>query len=129
MLHITDEQFAAIGKEKKDDLIIKIKDVLCRKWDEAKAIPPDEFDASLAMQIERAIYYGLTSETNIVTYMVTGFLLGENFDSEFKATEHFLSDMTVDEDTKANALQQWSSLLFNSLEEPRPPAEDEDDDL
>ena len=84
--------------------------------------------ASLSLQIERAMYYGFTSETNIVTYMVTGFLLGENFDSEFKATEHFLPDMTLDEDAKANALQQWSSLLFNSLEEPQPPAEEEEDD-
>jgi sorbitol-specific phosphotransferase system component IIA len=118
MFKITDEQISRMGNSKRKELIEKMILVLRSKFEEATQIPDEEFEYTMHLQIERALHYGLTLEMNIAVYTVTAFLLGENFDSEFKAVDHFLPDMTLNETRKAEALQQWSGLLFSTLEEP-----------
>jgi len=116
MYVINDDQLAALGTPEKDALAGKMMLVLRGKFAQANELADAEFKESIALQIERALYYGITIERNIALYIVTAFLMGENFDTEFKAVQHFLPDPNLDETTKANALEQWCGMVFEALE-------------
>jgi hypothetical protein len=72
--------------------------------------------------------YGFLHDQAIAIYIATAFLFGENFDEDIPAMKSILT-MDLDENTKAEALEQLSTSIFDVLApEEEEDEEDEDDE-
>ncbi|MCY7362877.1 MAG: hypothetical protein LH629_12550, partial [Ignavibacteria bacterium] len=59
---------------------------------------------------------GLNTERNIGLYIMSGYLLGEDFDKDFKAVQQFLPDKNLSENVRGIALENWTKLNFETLQ-------------
>lgn len=116
MLTIFNKQLVEIGGYKKSELIDQITALLKSKFEEAISIDEIELKQALMRQFEAANSYGLYLDSNITIYAITAFLLGEDFDKEFETAVLYLKDPSLNENTKANALETWVNLIFQTLE-------------
>ncbi|HRI66252.1 MAG TPA: DUF4123 domain-containing protein [Polyangium sp.] len=71
----------------------------------------------VADQIAKARLHGFTTEIQLVTYVVTAWLLGENFDEEFPAVKETLASPVMSPSDKATWLSQFTEKLFRTLSE------------
>jgi hypothetical protein len=115
MFTISNEQFFELGGQRKKEFAMQLIGVLREDHEEARQLEDERFFDAVAGQIDKALGYGIFHEKNIAVYVVTAFLLGASFDEEFPAVQEFLPDESLDEDTRANALQQWGQMLFESI--------------
>jgi hypothetical protein len=76
-------------------------------------------DATLAAPIpslvERAHGYGLKDEQSAALFVLNAFLLGPHFDQRIPAIAQILNEPTLSPGTKADALTNFSTMVFHEL--------------
>jgi len=116
MLKIRKEQMDAfsspMGEQFEDALVAFLRE----EFLDARAESPATLEPGVREQIERARSYGLQSGAHIATYVVTAWLLGQEFDTKFPAARDTLNSTLHSPDDKAEWLADWTERLFLELE-------------
>jgi hypothetical protein len=72
---------------------------------------------AVAEQLDRARGHGFTTEIQLVTYVVTAWLLGPTFDEDFPPVKETLASPVMSPGDKASWLSQFTEKLFRTLSE------------
>jgi len=97
----------------------RFRALLHERFEQAKDVPRDELDAAIAHQLSKAEYYGLTSEQSAATFVMSAWLLGPDFDTEFPALNERLTNQRLSEHEKAKWLEVFTVGLLDALEQPK----------
>jgi hypothetical protein len=104
----------------------QVVDFLHTTFPDSQQMDASELHEGVVFLLEKAATYGLQTEADLVTYVITGYLLGLNFDTQMPAATEILTDLSLSGTYKADWLQQWTQQIFQTLEADRPAtAEDE----
>lgn len=117
MFKIRKEQMDAQSKAVRENFEDRLIAFLCDEFPEAKSAPPDKLRATVRVQTDNAMGYGLKEERFVAMYLVTAWLLGEKFDTEFPAAHDILVSKMRSPAEKADDLQRLTERLFVALEE------------
>lgn len=96
---------------------LRIADFLQSQFPDAEEVSQEELLPVIQKQIKNAQVYGLRTEQQIVIYVVTSWLLGEQFDTEFPAAQEMLKSSEYSPADKSEWLVQWTEEMFTILDE------------
>jgi len=68
------------------------------------------------MQVDSANKYGLNTEQSATFYVVMAWLMGTDFDTEFKSVHLVLNSKELDAPSKEKRLKEWMNNSFTLLE-------------
>lgn len=92
----------------------RMRDLLRRHFPETREVPARQVDAAISRQTKEGRSYHLVTERQLGIYVLTAFLLGEDFDTKFPAAKAVLaSDM--EPDAKVDWVEAWSKEMFDTL--------------
>ena len=92
----------------------RMRDLLRRHFPETREVPARQTDAAISRQVKAGRAHGLWTERQLAIYVLTAFLMGENFNTQFPAVEAVLgSDLPPD--GKADWVEAWSKEMFDTL--------------
>jgi hypothetical protein len=95
----------------------RFRSVLLESFEEARRIPIEDLNATVLEQLRKAERYGLVSEQQAATFVMTAWLLGSDFDMLFPAVRERLSDPRLSQRTKAKWLEAFAERLLSALED------------
>lgn len=107
------EAFAAINRE---IFIEKLILLLRTEFESAENISDEEFKRVIPIQINRANRYLIFLDVNIAKYVISAFLMGEEFDEKFNGAKKILEQIRVHENKKTEELEEWTLQIFENLE-------------
>ena len=113
MLRICDEQMESMGRA---IFIDRVTGFLIQRFPDAGQLERSELAEAIARQIEKAEAYGLCTERHATKYVVTAWLLGVDFDTEFPAAREVLPSKKLTAEEKVDWLQAWTTAIFAALE-------------
>ena len=96
--------------------MIRVATFLRDTFPDAEDVAWGKLVRTVGEQVRRAMQYGFSAEQDVATYVITAWLLGENFDTEFPAAVQILSS-TDGAAARAASLEEWTKILFAALEE------------
>ena len=77
----------------------------------------DELTETVGSLIEKADSYGLVTEQQAMTYIISAWLLGVDFDKEFPSAKKTLNSKDFSPDEKSDWLAKWTEKVFAAFEE------------
>ncbi|MDO1448381.1 hypothetical protein Q0590_19045 [Rhodocytophaga aerolata] len=104
----------------------QVIDFLHTTFPDSQQMEAGELYEGVAFLLEKAATYGLQTEADLVTYVITGYLLGLNFDTQMPAATEILTDSALSGTYKADWLQQWTQQIFQTLESDGPATAEEE---
>jgi hypothetical protein len=104
--------FAAAGHE---DLEKKLAEFLCHEFPEASLQNHNELYRVIHEQHKKASHYELKASQEIAIYVITAWLLGVDFDTDFPAANDVLRS-ALPSHLKIHWLQNWTQEIFAILE-------------
>ncbi len=116
-MQISKEQMDVFSKGELLKFEERIADFLQEEFSDAQEVPKEELMPAIHQQVNDARSYDLETEQQIVNYVTTAWLLGEEFDTEFPAARKILMSSEHSADDKAQWLAQWTKKIFTILEE------------
>ncbi len=117
MFKIREEQikvFEATQARRFEDRVIRF---LQDEFADAAESSPEELRPQVASQIAKATSYGLKSEQEAVTYVVTAWLLGSDFDEKYQEAREVLADAESPPEVKAEWLAEWGPAKAQEIVE------------
>ncbi|CAO3413163.1 hypothetical protein [Azospirillum endophyticum] len=115
MLIITDDQITHLSALSRADFIGRADRLLRSRFEEAAAVPDGELNAPIEALTDKALGYGLVMEPQALAYIVTGWLLGLEFDTDFPAARFMLASPDYTPAEKADWLENWTVRMFKLL--------------
>lgn len=114
MVKISQAQWDKMGQDSFDARLVGI----LRKNHPAQVgrMPFADLVAAIHRQTAQAGCYGLHDEHSVATYIYTAFLMGEEFDRRIPAIQQILRERRMPSPKKAQALTDFSKLVFHELE-------------
>jgi hypothetical protein len=106
------ETLSAIGRE---EFIKKMMKLLRDNFVDVRSIPMHVLHDKISVQIENAKGYGLTLTQTFASYIVTAFVLGENFDKDVPKAHEILTNDTT-ESTKTKSLEDLVNTILAESE-------------
>ncbi len=120
MVTISQAQWDKLGQDSFDARLIAI--LRENHPEQVARMPFAELVAAIHRQTAQAARYGLHDEQSVATYVYTAFLMGEEFDRRIPAISQILRERRMPSPTKAQALKDFSQLVFHTLEGGAAPA-------
>ena len=114
---IRNEQFDEMAIPNIAQFIERAIAFLYDKFPESLEEDTDELTEIVGVLIEKAETYGLVTEQHAMNYIVTAWLLGIDFDTEFPAAQETLSSNEFTPDEKSDWLAEWTEKIFAAFEE------------
>jgi len=114
-LKIRKQQFDVLNQQQEADYELRLTRFLRMQFADAAAEPVEKLRPEVAGQIAKARRYGLLTEQEVASYVISAWLLGQDFDKEFPAAQEVLT-APVSGNVKACFLEQWTQELFEKLE-------------
>jgi hypothetical protein len=128
MLTIKNSQMQSIDELRENEFIEDLINDVYFDTEEAEMYSHQQLFQKLKVQAQNAKRkYGFLHDQAIAIYIATAFLFGENFDEDIPAMKSILT-MDLDDNTKAEALEQLSTSIFDVLAPEEEDDEDEDDE-
>jgi hypothetical protein len=115
MFTFKNSQLIALAAKGKEDFIMKMMELLRSDFDEIKTMDDSALHQEIDLQISKANRYGFTLNSTIASYIVSAFVMGENFDTDFKVASKILNS-NMDEQEKCNKTEEWVTEIFSALE-------------
>jgi hypothetical protein len=112
---IRKEQIAALNTGQAENFDRRMAAFLQEQFEEAAEEPVEELLPVIEAQTEKANRYGLTTEQDVASYVITAYLLGLDFDTEFPAAQEVLTAQ-VPAENKAVFLEEWTKEMLETLE-------------
>jgi hypothetical protein len=100
-----------------DSFKSRLVDFLHESFPESKEAPVTEMKKTIHTVLQKAIHYGLDNEADLAIYVITAYVLGENFDEDVPEAGKFLQDTGYTSNQKANQLEAWTRQVMQTLEE------------
>ena len=113
MNQISSEQWSQLGRDSFDARLIAI--IRRNHPDQAEKMDFPTVVRALRRQAAKAQHYGLTDEHSAATYAYIAWLMGEEFDTRIPAVAQILADRRMKAPEKAQALSNFSRLVFRTL--------------
>ena len=111
---IRKSQFDQMATERFLDRVVEI---LCASYPDANSFLASETgQTALRQQYGKAVGYGLSSEGPAARYLITAWLLGEDFDTRFPAMYEVLSDASLAPWRKAESIERFAVTLLEMLQ-------------
>lgn len=118
LLRLRPAQMRAFSKASEERFIDRTVNFLQGEFSDAREVPRPMLRHIVAEQAARAReLYGFGTELELVTYVITAWLLGERFDEEFPAAHATLTAPVLSPKDKSAWLAEWSEKLFRTLQE------------
>ena len=117
MLTLRKEQIEALDKESSDNFLERIYDFLNEEFNDIKNENKKELMIKLEKLKDKGLSYNLITEQQIIIFIITAWLLGENFDTDFPKANAVLLSPDYSPDDKTEWLTKWTESLFKALEE------------
>jgi hypothetical protein len=109
------EQFSALAGPVGTEFAARLALLLQQHFEEARQVPSRQLQDDIARTVRRAQVYGLATERDAAAFVITAFLLGENFDDDFPAAQQVLTSPVLGGADKAEWLEEWTTKLFQTL--------------
>ena len=123
VLRLMPDQYEAIGRA---SYLQRLRELIREYFPRQSAeIDDDRMDLLLWQQTLLAHSYGLEDERSAARFALTAFLLGEGFDRSVPALAQILDSDQLSPSRKAQALADFTLLLFSILER-QPSAADQE---
>jgi hypothetical protein len=100
-----------------DSFKSRLVDFLHESFPESKSAPVAEMKKTIHTVLQKAIGYGLDNEADLAIYVITAYVLGENFDKEVPEARQLLQDRSYTSNQKATQLETWTKQVMQTLEE------------
>jgi hypothetical protein len=100
-----------------DSFKSRLVDFLHESFPESKAAPVAEMKKTIHTVLQKAIGYGLDNEADLAAYVITAYVLGENFDQEIPEAKQLLQDTGYTSNQKATQLETWTRQVMQTLED------------
>jgi hypothetical protein len=100
-----------------DSFKSRLVDFLHESFPESKEAPVAEMKKTIHTVLQKAIGYGLDNEADLAIYVITAYILGENFDEEVPEARQLLQDTRYSSNQKATQLETWTRQVMQTLEE------------
>jgi len=84
--------------------------------DQAAALPEEAFAKEVEDLVQRAGAYGLTDERSAAVFVVTAWLLGEDFDAQYPELKALLQVKALLPMQKSAAMEAFATTLLDALE-------------
>ncbi len=117
LLKLRPPQMRAFAQASEERFVDRTTLFLQGEFADARREPRSQVKSAVAEQLERARVYGFTSEIQLVTYVVTAWLLGPTFDEQFPPVRETLVSPLMSPGDKASWLSQFTEKLFRTLSE------------
>jgi hypothetical protein len=98
----------------------QVIDFLHSSFPDSLEMEPGELHDGVLFLLEKAASYGLETEADQVNYVITGYLLGLNFDTQTPAALEVLTDPYLNGTQKAEWLQHWTQSFFRRWKQINP---------
>ena len=112
-MRVRDRHLALIGNRHLEN---QIREILLTHFPDAAAVPDAEMARSIRRQISQAERYGFITHQDIATYVISAWLLGEDFDTSFPAAQRILMGQE-DAEERSTQLAIWTTAIFEALEQ------------
>lgn len=123
VLQLEPVQYEAMGRA---SYLQRLRELIREHFPRQSAgIDDEKLDERLWAQTLLARRYGLEDERSAARFALTAFLLGEGFDRSIPALAQILDSDQLSPSRKAQALEDFTLLLFAILERQRSAAEQE----
>lgn len=123
VLQLEPVQYEAMGRA---SYLQRLRELIREHFPRQSAgIDDDRLDERLWAQTLLARRYGLEDERSAARFALSAFLLGEGFDRSIPALAQILDSDQLSPSRKAQALEDFTLLLFAILERQRSAAEQE----
>ena len=110
-------QFDAFRPSVEETFEARLASFLREQFPETAGADEAQFRVEIRAQINASRSYGLETEQQIATYVVSACALGTDFDKRFPAAEQVLTFAFLSAEEKTKWLESWTRVLFESLEE------------
>jgi len=113
MKQISREQWNRLGQDSFDARMVAV--IRRHHPEQAARMDFPALVGAIRRQAERARGHGLADERSVATYVYTAWLMGEEFDRRIPAVAQILQDEAMAAGDKAQALTDFSRLVFRAL--------------
>jgi len=110
---IRNSQFDELGTQR---VLGRIVEIICSTHPDARpALTSDEGRKTLREQYRKANHYGLSSDLDVASYVITAWQLGPDFDTRFPAMREILNNSAIPSDRKAESIGRFTVTLLETL--------------
>ncbi|HEX8529519.1 MAG TPA: hypothetical protein VF646_05830, partial [Cytophagales bacterium] len=95
----------------------RLVDFLHQSFPESRSVPATQLNQRLDKVLRKAVGYGLDNEADLATYVITAYVLGEDFDVEVTEAGQILRNPRYTSNQKAQQLESWTRQVMQALEE------------
>ncbi len=117
LLKLRPPQMRAFARASEERFVDRTTLFLQSEFADARREPRPMLKTAVGEQIDRARGHGFSTEIELVTYVVTAWLLGPTFDEEFPAIKETLASPVMSPGDKSAWLSQFTETLFRTLSE------------
>ncbi|MDJ1479579.1 hypothetical protein QNI16_03725 [Cytophagaceae bacterium YF14B1] len=89
---------------------------LHESFEDSKQVSAAEMNRVMDSILKKAVNYGLDNEADLATYVITSYVLGENFDKEVPEAAKILNNTGYNSNQKAAFLETWTMQVIQALE-------------
>jgi hypothetical protein len=117
LLKLRPAQMRAFARATEERFADRTVNFLQTQFPDARAESRGILRSIVVDQVARARTHGFETELELVTYVMTAWLVGAEFDEEFPAVREKLASPTMTPGDKAAWLAEWTQTLFRTLQE------------
>ena len=99
-----------------NDLKQRLTHFLHESFEDAKLVPAQEMNRVLDTILSRAVGYGFDNEADLATYVITAYVLGEDFDTEVPEAAQILTNGGYNSNQKAAFMESFTKQVMYALE-------------
>jgi hypothetical protein len=116
---ISNSQLSQLAEPLDAQFIDKLAQMLSGPQEPKQHQPLDQLRGDVKRMVDKALQYEMNTEQGAAYFVVTAFLLGEDFDQKFPAAGPVLNSKSLSSGEKASWLADWTTLMFRTLNEGR----------
>jgi hypothetical protein len=106
-------QMQRIGEQ---SFLTRMREILAEQFPDQQAfLASPEFEPTVLALVERAASYGLGDEQSAATFVLTAWLLGAEFDTDFPGLQELLAQEDLTAHQKCAALESFAQTLLEDL--------------
>lgn len=113
-MQIRKEQLRALNEHKARTYELRLAKFLRAQFPDATLDSDEILRRGIVTQIKKAQRYGLVSELAIADYVITAWVLGDEFDIKFPAAQEVLAAQ-ISQEMKALFLERWTEQIVYNL--------------
>jgi hypothetical protein len=106
-------QMQRIGEQ---SFLTRMREILAEQFPDQQAyLASPEFEPTVLALVDRAATYGLADEQSAATFVLTAWLLGAEFDTDFPGLQQLLAQDDLTALQKCAALERFAQTLLDDL--------------